>query len=683
MFATPSPPVASSASPGGRLSPSPQPTPTPSPTPELIERLAQSQMLTRDYVAFVSSLRGLEEPVPRVVREAPLTFRIGDQRRFWIGDVDISRNYQITATLRVQTAHVQMWVQDEAAIDQDALERSAQAFEERIYPTDHRYFGSEWDPGIDGDSHLVVLSALFSGAAGYFASANEYSRLVNPYSNEQEMFVMNLKALDPGTPEYEAVLAHEFQHMIHWYQDSNEDAWVSEGASELAEDLNGYTGPQAALREFENQPDVQLNTWDDEHGDSIAHYGASYLMLRYFLDRFGPEALRELIQEPGNGLTGFEATLARRSSDVTFDELFADWLVANTLDDPQVDEGRFGYVGLDVHVKSQYQVRNYPHGYQGTVHQYAADYFELLPAGTSPLSISFSGTSRVKVIPNEPTSGRYQWWSNRGDSSHSYLERSFDLTHVQTATLTFNLWYDIESGWDYAYVRASTDGGRSWQLLRGAYMTDYNPNGNALGPGYSGKSGAPAEEAAIYEPAWVREELDLSAYCRQKVLLRFDYITDDAVNKPGLCLDDLELAAVGFKDDVESGEDGWIAQGFIRHDNVLPQHYLVQLIEFGQVPSVRQLLVSVEGQGAWLIKGFGDEVQRALLIISAITPGTTEMAEYNLQLEQLTQARDEGLLLLGQDGAQVKDDSLILNVSHDGRLAVAQCRSQGSSLNSR
>ena len=226
-----------------------------------------------DYVALVSSLRSLDEPVPRVVRQTPPNAQIGDQQLFWIGDVDVSRNYQITATLWVQTEHIQMWVQDEAVADQEALERSAQAFEERIYPTTRRYFGSEWEPGIDGDPHLIVLNALFSGAAGYFFSANEYSRLVNPYSNEREMFVMNLRALDPGTPEYEAVLAHEFQHMIHWYQDRNEFSWVGEGLSELAVDLNDFeVGGFDFIFAF--NPDLQLTFWPgDDQGDSAPHYG--------------------------------------------------------------------------------------------------------------------------------------------------------------------------------------------------------------------------------------------------------------------------------------------------------------------------------------------------------------------------------------------------------------------------
>lgn len=621
----------------GRPSPEPRPAPAdyvapsprPSPTPDILARLVQNPMSPRDYVALVSSLRPDGQAVPRVVRDAPLELRVGDRRAFWISDMDTSRTYLITATLQLLTEHLQMWVDERAQVDTSALERSARVFEERIYPTNRAMLGSEWRPGIDGDVRLVVLNAPFSGAAGYFASANEYSRLVNPYSNECEMFVMNPDVLTPGTPQYDSVLAHEFAHMIQWNVDSNEDAWVNEGAAELAEDLNGFGAPENWLRRFAHSPDTQLNHWVHQPGEMGAHYAASYLILRYFLDRFGREAVRELLQHPANGMAAFDAVLAARGTGLTFADLYADWLVANVLDDPDVGDGRYGYSAFDI--KAQYRARltQFPLTYSGQLNQFGADYIELSPAVTGTLRLTFEGTPQVKLVPNEPTSGRHQWWSNRGDVSHATLERAFDLTGVTSATLTFSLWYDIEEGWDYAYVRASTDGGQSWQLLRGTHMTDTNPAGNALGPGYTGKSGGQPDQAT-----WVREVLDLGPYCGQRVLVRFDYVTDDAVNEVGLCLDDLELAAVGWADDAEAGEDGWRAQGFIRHDNILPQRYLVQLVEFAPAPVVRRLAVGEDGRGTWLVEGFGERLERAVLIISPVTTVTTERAEYALRVER-------------------------------------------------
>ena len=632
------------------------PGPTLAPTPDLIARLRQNPMPPRDYAALIASLQGEAALIRGLTRHTPAMVEIGDKKIFWIADVDLSRTYQITATLRTQGEHLQMWVEEGASVEQSALERSANVFDARIYPTNHEYFGREWTPGIDGDPRLVVLNARFTGAAGYFASSNEYTREVNPYSNQHEMFFMNLDALQPGTAQYEAVLAHEFQHMIHWNLDSNEEAWLNEGASELAEEVNGFGWPSEDVARFESDPDLQLNTWTDAPADTGAHYGASYLMMRYLLDRFGSELLRAVVQNQSNGIASLDLVLAQRGTHMTFDDLFADWVVANALDVPHLSDGRYGYAGIDVGVKSQLKVFGYPHAHEGHVHQYAADYIELFPSTQAPCRIIFTGTQEVKLVPTDATSGDFQWWSNRGDASHSYLQRTFDLTRVTTATLSFDLWFDIETGWDYAYVRASSDGGKTWHFLRGRFTSDYNPNGHALGPGYTGRSGAPI---AAGQPArmddtdavWVRETMALKPFCGQQAMIRFDYVTDDAVNKPGLCLDDLALDPLGFLDDVESGADEWQAEGFLRHDNRLPQRYIVQLVEFGQVPKVRRLPVGSDGRGEWLIEGFGGEVERALLIISAIAPVTTQTASYRLRLEQLPQASHERTLLPGEDGA--------------------------------
>ena len=91
-------------------------------------------------------------------------------------------------------------------------------------------------------------------------------------------------------------LAHEFQHMIHWYQDRNETSFLNEGFSELAEFLNGYH--LAALnRIYHPNPDLNLTDWiSGQPGDNAAHYGASFLFATYFLDRFGADTTKALIQ---------------------------------------------------------------------------------------------------------------------------------------------------------------------------------------------------------------------------------------------------------------------------------------------------------------------------------------------------------------------------------------------------
>jgi immune inhibitor A len=592
-------------------------------------------MPARDYVALVAAFGDHAEPIPRVVRTAPAPLAEGDARRFWLGDADTSHTYAITATLVVLSQHTQMWVEEGVAMDREALAASARTFDAHTYPTLRQAFGPEWNPGVDGDPRIVILNARFGGAIGYFFSAHEYTRLANPYSNEAEMVFMNVAVLAPGTAAYDAVLAHEFQHMIHWHLDSNEDAWLSEGASELAEALTGFGSDGGTVAAFAAAPDVQLNTWGGE--EAAAHYGAAYLMMRYLLEQLGADAVRAIVQSPANGIASIDEVLAAQGDGQIFADLFADWVVANALDRPDVADGRYGYRGVDLRAEPVTRLDAATAdgaAWEETVAQYAADYYTVAaPPEGGRLHLTFEGQPTVRLVPNAPPGGRYQWWSHRGDSSHSTLERTLDLTAVTSAALAFDLWYDIEAGWDYAYVRASTDGGHTWDALRGTHMSAYNPNGNALAPGYTGVSGTdPLEGDAEADPVWVRERIDLTPYAGQRVLLRFDYVTDDAVNAPGLCLDNLEVRAIGWSDDVEAGEEGWRAAGFVRHDNVLPQGWIVQAIVPGEPPRVERLAVSADGRGAWRLPPVGEGGEDLILAISALAPTTTERAAYALRL---------------------------------------------------
>ncbi|WP_205128613.1 hypothetical protein, partial [Escherichia coli] len=110
--------------------------------------------------------------------------------------------------------------------------------------------------------------------------SDEYHPLVQPYSNAHEMFYINASQSLSSDYTY-SVLAHEFQHMIRWYNDRNEDSWLNEGSSELASYLNGYgTGGFDYL--FSRRPDTQLNSWPEGPGAAGANYGAAYLFMAYF-----------------------------------------------------------------------------------------------------------------------------------------------------------------------------------------------------------------------------------------------------------------------------------------------------------------------------------------------------------------------------------------------------------------
>ncbi len=602
-------------------------TPTASPlvvaTPTEQPLTAWLDLPPRDLSKIAARLCGIEEATSHHLNAAALP-REGDRRTFWLStEADWSFS-PISATLVCSTEHLQMWVQNGVAVDEMALRHAAEKFETLILPTNRRYFGTECTPGVDGDARIVVLNARFSGVMGYYSSIDEYSRRVHPYSNQCEIIYLNLNHLTPDSAAYNATMAHEYQHMIHLAMDANEAAWVNEGASKLAERLNGFA--ISSVMPFARDPDVQLNTWPE--ANYMPHYHASYLFMEYFLARFGTEALNTLIANDANGIAGFEKTLREygevTAEDYSFDALFMDWLVTNYLNDSAVANGRYSYAGTDiaVDIALRNSYNDYPALISDTVHQYGAHYIEFL-TNKPALTISFTGSTEVSITANQPYSGQYHWWSNRGDMSDMTLTRAFDLRDVATATLQFALWYDIEEWWDWGYVEASTDGGRTWSTLAGQHTTAHNPYGSNLGHGYSGASGG-----------WVNERVDLSPYAGHQIMLRFEHITDDAVNRPGLCVDDIAVPEIGYYDDAEESAAGWDAAGFLRTTNSLPQKFGVQFIEFydnGSPPRVRRLQLDEMRRGEWEISG--DSLKRVVVVIAGLTPITTERARYRMVVE--------------------------------------------------
>ena len=152
-----------------------------------------------------------------------------------------------------------------------------------------------------------------------------------------------------------ATLAHEFQHMVHYYQkpvvrNAISETWLNEQASEVAEDLiadkmmiNGpravsYDDPGAGdpdnrggrLPGYNLYNDIQVSTWDGY----LANYSINYAFAAYLARNYGGAALySDIVQSDRHGVGAIEAAVRNQGHDASFLELLANWGAANLLSD--------------------------------------------------------------------------------------------------------------------------------------------------------------------------------------------------------------------------------------------------------------------------------------------------------------------------------------------------------------
>lgn len=589
---------------------------------ESLMAVTTDSFLERDMFDLSVRLRGID--IPDTTQTKPADYQVGDIESFWVKNLEANQNVEIDATLLYHSDKLNMWVQTGENINGAVIAEAAAIIETQILPTNHAYFGQEWWPGIDGDERINILHVdkIRGLGVAYFWSGDEYPTVINPYSNQREMLYVSLLETNIGSDVYFGAIAHELQHLIQWHVDRNESGWLNEGMAELAAYLNGYY--TSRVNTYVSHTDIQLNALSQESEVIGSHYAAASLFSIYFYDRFGKVGILALANEPENSITGFDNVLSELNTDLLFDDIFADWLVANYLEGENRGEGNYQYQHLDIPAIKPETIQNYPAGNLASVHQYGADYIQL--NSDAPLTVTFTGTQQTKLIDTEPHSGDYYWISQPADESEMSLTRTFDLTGLSSASFSFWTWYEIENGWDYGYLAISNDNGRSWELLETASTTRDNPQGNSLGPGFTGKSG----DSDI--PIWVLETADLTSYVGQQVLIRFQYLTDGAVHEQGFVIDDISIPELGYLEDVENGDGGWQGKGFVRSGYVLPQRFIVQqiLISDDKI-QIHRLQLDENQRGHWIFP-MDKQFKKAILIISGSTPVTREPAVYEYEI---------------------------------------------------
>ena len=65
---------------------------------------------------------------------------------------------------------------------------------------------------------------------------------------------------------------------------------------------------------FSELPDTQLTAWSDNPDDRTQHYGAAYLFMSYFLQRFGNEMTQAVVASDANSSESFDEVLQAKNT---------------------------------------------------------------------------------------------------------------------------------------------------------------------------------------------------------------------------------------------------------------------------------------------------------------------------------------------------------------------------------
>ena len=191
-----------------------------------------------------------------------------------------------------------------------------------------------------------------------------------------------------------------------------------------------------------------------------------------------------------------------------------------------------------------------------------------------------------------------------------------EIPKGSSALLEYEIWFDIEEYWDYVYIEVSTDNGETWEIIETPKTSSENPLGNAFGAGYTGSSGG-----------WLTDLIELTPFAGETLRVRFQYVTDDAVNAAGACFRDLSVSPAAIID----GNDDWEPHGFVFTNNVIEQDFLVQLITTGNDPQVQQLYLNSDNSGTWTIQPTQDD-EGLIVAVGSMAENTREFAGYTLSL---------------------------------------------------
>lgn len=458
---------------------------------------------------------------------------------------------------------------------------------------------------------------------------------------------------------YEGVFAHEYQHLLEYYEDPDESSWVNEGLADWASTITDYVDPSRPITDqrFESSvqcflgylgrqteanpnprkggPENSLTAWGDQGDDEIlCDYGAASTMMEYLADHYGPGFMRVLHRDDANGLKSLAKLLANRGAGDTAAETVHRWAAMVALD-RVLGAG----AALNGGEAADYQTNTLAASINfSTKHAYSkdgappngSDYVRLKNDARENLSadaisqVKFNGASKLPSLPVEWRVDRKPPQHKGNAALYSGSGPNFDRAIVRRvkvprgkAKLTFRTKWNTEEAWDFGFVQVSTNKGRTYKSLRNKDTTSTADPG-AIGtvkqnlPGFTGNS-----------KGWKTERFNLRKYAGKRILLSFRYVTDPSVDGPGWWIDKVRVGGKSLSQGRSLAK--WRSMSEVRRKPI--SGFTVQLISYtdaGDEAWVAELPLDGDNDGklggAALTEAIGDSAETVAAIVTYDEP---------------------------------------------------------------
>ncbi len=281
-------------------------------------------------------------------------FECTEDDNWWIWDLSVMppEDVQICAHVRGTGENVYVLVEFDAwgnTVDQEDVDALVAAWDSAT-PSDSSsgifsqvtgLFGDPPDK-FDDDDRIYLFLYEMEGYAGnsfdgYFKVDDQGT---GANSNMHEMLHLNTLNNAPSENYMLSVQAHEFQHLIHWAHDPNEETWLNEALSEVAMVTTGFGSDEGWMSSWLNDPSDPLMV-----NDMGGNYGIFLLFGTYIWERFGDGFITDVVADPGNGATSLDELLATINTPTDLATVLGDMGMAIAVndDDASFGGGIYGY----------------------------------------------------------------------------------------------------------------------------------------------------------------------------------------------------------------------------------------------------------------------------------------------------------------------------------------------------